>query len=831
MMPTRICNRRPWLTPLAAAISAAALFLITLAWDRIYPFGNASILFADLRYQYADFLVWFQRVLHGEVPIDYSFGSGMGTNTWGLYSYYLASPFNLLLLLFSWKSLDAAIVLITSLKIAAIAAAAAAYLRARFNLSTFPVIVLALSWTFSSWVVTNLHNILWLDAVVLLPLLAWATSTFVRTGRYLPLVITAASAVITCWYTGYILLLFLPFYTLLEIQSARSDGYAISVRRLGRLTMQYVVVMMLAVGLASWTFIPTLKAMLNGPEGIPLAPDLTTTSLRRVIAGFLPATDITPGGYTSVIATPQLYTGCLLMACALAFFFRRSIGRRERVSLFLLMLFTLASVYLRPLQYVWSGFREPNGFYSRTAFLVSFVMLWAAARFLSSFTHRSQDGLIATRWASRWRRGLAVVACAAIAGFTVLDLGTNAAVSWRESYLTGTQANEYLDYARATRSDLDRLVASEGLRNHEFARIDKTYTRAGQAALNEGMSVGYNALSTYASSANQNAVRFLNAMGYSHEGEFSTRYTDANPVMDSLLGVRYIESMTPINAYEPVATAIDDGSRHWYRNQNALSLGFVTPSVPSSEEYAQLISSHPQNPFERQNSFISALVGDDVELFTPLNSSVAADSSGTRTWTVDAPPSTLPFVYEVVPDGTWDYAKSLMRINGGSLFEEGWRFAHSVHALGPSQGAPSTYTATLDASYEASTHGDLLLYGLDNEVYTQTFDQFRTRQFVPERFSQGAFHGAVDAGSGGYLVLSVPMDEGWRYTVDGASVVPVSVADGALTALPLTAGVHALEAHYAAPGRVAGGIVSVATLTCIVVFEVLRRRSRDRACG
>ena len=57
----------------------------------IYPFG-ASQLAEDLRYQYVDFFAWFKRVLGGQESVFYSTACGLGANTWGLYSYYLASP-------------------------------------------------------------------------------------------------------------------------------------------------------------------------------------------------------------------------------------------------------------------------------------------------------------------------------------------------------------------------------------------------------------------------------------------------------------------------------------------------------------------------------------------------------------------------------------------------------------------------------------------------------------------------------------------------------------------------------------------------------------------
>ena len=68
------------------------LFVALAVTGHVYPFGDNSFLAGDLKYQYIDFFAWFRRVLLGEENLRYSFSQGLGMNTWGLYSYYLAKP-------------------------------------------------------------------------------------------------------------------------------------------------------------------------------------------------------------------------------------------------------------------------------------------------------------------------------------------------------------------------------------------------------------------------------------------------------------------------------------------------------------------------------------------------------------------------------------------------------------------------------------------------------------------------------------------------------------------------------------------------------------------
>ena len=208
----------------ACALAPIVMICALCAWGGIYPFGPESFLTEDLKYQYIDFFTWYREVLTGEANIFYSFAQGLGSNTWGLYSYYLASPFNLIILLFDEDGLTLAVFIIVALKLASMNVTATWFLKRRFGLTDTWSIILALCYTWSTWSVTNLRNPLWLDALIILPLAAWACWRLIRRGSFIPLAVLIAIDVICCWYMAYITLVFLCLFVLFELAVYLFDG-------------------------------------------------------------------------------------------------------------------------------------------------------------------------------------------------------------------------------------------------------------------------------------------------------------------------------------------------------------------------------------------------------------------------------------------------------------------------------------------------------------------------------------------------------------------------------------------------------------------------------
>lgn len=799
------------------------MVLVVLSiWGGVYPFGPESFLTEDLKYQYIDFFTWFRHVLTGEANVFYSFAQGMGSNTWGLYSYYLASPFNLIILLFDEAHLTLAIYIIVALKLACMNTAMAWYLRRRFTLQRTWALALALCYTWSTWTATNLRNPLWLDALILLPLMAWGCRQLLRKGSIVGLSLLVAVDVITCWYMAYITLLFCCLFVLFELAVMVFDeGEHLGGKWIAGRAARFTTAILLGIGLSAWTFVPTILAMMGGEATKAFSHFHTYPT--ALIRGFLP-------GAWNLDHVPQFYTGLIPLVLAIAMLFEKRVDKRLRALTFFFAGFLVVSSVLGVLMYVWCGFRQPNGFYCRIAFLLSFLEIWAAAYLLMRRGEIRPAHLknAQTSWheANAQRKHLdptlrALVPFGALA-LVLVDLGLNAHVCWTKLYVNYPQ-EAHDAYVSAVDAQMEELGE---LDTDAFYRVDKTYNRAG-AAFNEGIAHGFNQLSTYSSANNPKAVAFLNSLGYSSEGEFSSVYAAPNLVMDSLLGVRYIGSWSkPVESTETTLPHSNVTSP-LYCNPHALSLGYPSANGTDSESTLQ-----GDNPFERQNALFAELTGIDRPLYTQLQGVDQSRSDASITWAVELPAHTIGYTYaQTGVESDWSQSVGLI-VGGEMISSEATRFSHNVRAFGESgdestqheismvQGSPET---------QLPPKSQCLFYALNIDVFEEGIVRLQSRQFTPDVFEDGHVEGAYNAEMQTDLVLSIPYDKGWSATIDGKEVALSPAFGGGMSQIQVPEGSHRIEMRFQSPGFTVGCAASIAALAaCLVVARVQKRGGQTR---
>lgn len=780
---------------------SVALFVVLAAVGHVYPFGDNSFLTDDLKYQYIDFFAWFRRVLLGEANLRYSFSQGLGMNTWGLYSYYLASPFNLLCVLFPADKLTLFVFAIAALKLGCIHISSAWYVQKRFGLSKLAAFLLSASFTFCSWIVSNLRNPLWIDCLILLPVCAYGCYELIHKQRMARLVIATALNVTFCWYTAYISILFLCIFVLVEfVDYVAEQGFSWKLM-LDR-ALRFTGAIVLGLLLSAWTFLPTILAMSKGGPVLALGP-LLKTSLKSLIRGFL------PGMWVNNDSTPQFYCGVIMMLLAVSLLFNRAVSIKTRIATLVVTIILVASSVLSPLEYIWCGMRVPNGFYSRTAFLLNFFALWAAGYALQALKDHP-----------KLRRVSRPAVILPLLALTAIELFANAHGMWNQLYVGYSENNNSVYVATATST----VKAIQDDDPTPFYRIDRTTTRADSAALNEGLALGYDQLSSYSSANNPQAIALLNSLGYSSVGEFSTRYAEPILAVDALLGVRYTIVEQAPAGYVAIPEPGDTASAA-YGNPYALNLG-----IAASKDI-QNCTLEGENPFEIQNDLYCKILGHNVELYTEINATKTADSQDAKQWSVTVPAGSIGYLYINKDANAGSYWPVALTIDQRTINNEAWRFDNNIRQIADASDGPSSHTVSLEVAEGYSDmpqDNEPVFYALNLDVFEQIINELKTSEFVPTVFEDGRIEGKYTAKDDGNLLLSVPYDEGWNVTVNGTAAELTPAADKGLSSLNMQKGANRIVMTYKTPGALAGLAVSLATATALVAAGLYARHKKSR---
>lgn len=157
------------------------LLLLTIyAAFGVYPFGEKSLLITDMSQQYVDFHSWFYDILHGQDSIFFSWRAGLGMNMTGVYSFYIASPFSFLVLLFPKSCMPEALLLITLLKVGCAGLTFSCYAYRILGCKGISCVSFSVLYAMMTYVMVYALNIMWLDGVILLPVVLMCVHLLAR---------------------------------------------------------------------------------------------------------------------------------------------------------------------------------------------------------------------------------------------------------------------------------------------------------------------------------------------------------------------------------------------------------------------------------------------------------------------------------------------------------------------------------------------------------------------------------------------------------------------------------------------------------------------------
>lgn len=155
----------------AFVLPALIMWMIYIAME-VYPFGTSSVLVLDLNGQYVYFFEDLRKKVLEGGSFLYTWTRSMGGEFMGIFAYYLASPFSFLIALFPENHITEGLLLIILLKTGSMGASMAYYLNESRPTKKLNILIFSTCYALSSYAVVMANNTMWIDNLILLPLVA-----------------------------------------------------------------------------------------------------------------------------------------------------------------------------------------------------------------------------------------------------------------------------------------------------------------------------------------------------------------------------------------------------------------------------------------------------------------------------------------------------------------------------------------------------------------------------------------------------------------------------------------------------------------------------------
>ena len=801
-----------------------ATMLVLFIVNGIYPFGGRTFLAADLYHQYMPFFSELLHKLRGGEGLGFSFQVGIGSNFLSLFGYYLASPLHIFALLVPEAYLTEFISYLVVVKVGLCGLTCCIYFREHFETSGFLAMLCSLFYALSGFLAAYNYNIMWLDCIILLPLIILGLERLVKEGRCGLYCVTLALSIFTNFYLSIMICIFLVFYFVLlfltEKRSLKIIGY-------------FVLFSLLAGGMAAVLLIPEVTALLQ--------TDFGDMDFPETVESYFSVLDMLARHFFCVSTErgldhwPNIYCGSAVLMLVPMYVLDRGISIRDKFFRLALAGFLLLSFGTNLLDFLWHGMNYPDSLPARQSFLYIFLILsmccdvcrrikkidpqlilygFLAAVGFALFCEKFVEHedfyfgvevltlavvsvyavllyLYRTRESCRWRFVIKVMAVVV----AVAELGGNMGTTsiWntdRQGYL-GQQA-DYRSLYESTREKEESLYRLE-----KFSRKTK----------NDGTLTGYPTASVFSSTMNSYVMDLYERLGMRHSKVYYS-FDGATAFTSALLNVKYMFGDSAL--YENTLYSLEEksGEVFLYRCNEALPFGYVAPvgfDVPTGFK---------NQGIQLQNNMVRQL-GVTRNLFSKVYGRNVGDN-------VMYTASKAGIYYGILTasgTGKIDYIggstelETFEELRIGSILYLGYLEAGQTVTLKNGDETDSTPKISVD------------IYQMDERVLEEALASLSQQHLKNVSWESDCLSGELTLEQGGRLILSIPYEDGWTVLINGEEAARTTFGD-CLMAFDLEPGEYHIEMYYVPAGLWAGVLVSAVSIVLFMGLMLLFKRHK-----
>ena len=653
----------------------------------VWPFGNMTVLTLDLNAQYVFFFESFRDWIYGDGSLLYSFRRSLGGEFLGIYAYYLASPLSFIVALFPKQNMTEALFVMFIIKTGLCGLTFGLLLKIKDKVKGLTAVLFSTVYALVGYGSVMQHNTMWIDCMILLPLVVLGLWQLIVHRRYLLYTLSLALCLFSNFYIGYMTCIFVLFFTFALYFSMTKNARNPRCEKwhLPRAIFRVGVFSVIAILMASIILLPAYYALSFGKNDF--TNPVFAATVRAELLDFFKQMLVCSYDTVQPDGMPNIYCGMLTLLLLPLYFGCRRIRVREKAAFGAAALVLLMSFAVNTLDMIWHGFQRPNWLEYRYSYMLSFLFVYMACRVyrhlrfiskravlmcsavyvllvallhydspLTGIIEESENtfriftlvgsliflgvyaylliSIIAKNGqkASLFlKRVLAAVVCAELClngVYNLFYLWFDVGMSDKDSY-TG--------YLSKWRPIVDEIQAKDT----DFYRMEKLPYRR----MNDPGALGFRGLTASTSTLHADAIAFLEYMGISADSHWS-EYCGSSPVTDSILGIRYVleyDDQRRLSRLYELFTADSDNGTTAYQNPYALPIAFCVSSAINSISFEidtteggdgreHLNNIH--SVFDRMNLLVGAMVGSDEppQIYIPIpNCSEIASKSNVST--------------------------------------------------------------------------------------------------------------------------------------------------------------------------------------------------------
>ena len=826
--------------------------------EKIIPFGTNSLSIVDSVHQYVPFFSELRDKLINEGSLFYSWNIAMGTNFMSLSSYYLNSPFNYLILLFSKENIVLGVNFIIILKVCLSAGTMAYYLvnKDKKQEKNIYVIGIAIAYALSNYVIGYSWNMMWMDCILMFPLLMLGFKRLME-DRDPKLYVMALFYCLYCnYYIGFMICIFLVLWFFVYSHPGIKAFFLNGIR--------FAISSLLAGGLSAFMLIPAYLGIMSTAAGDMKLPPWEWYGdifdiLKQQLFLTAPITNQTFDGGAN------LYCGMFVIFAFFLYLFRMYKNPWEKLRKIIIIVLLIMSCNNTLLNYIWHGFHDQYGIPNRFTFLYVFILLEIAYEILEDIKDTkpfqiafagvysvmyvllcktvekaniptyvvisSLVFLVAYAvWCYMGTKKLKTNTFPVV--FTViccLELVINGAAGFLENGYVRLEG-KFGETAQieAAYEEIKTMAQEEDAGFYRVELMDST-------VLDEVTWHNLPSVATFCSTVLGDMVTTMGRLGF-YTGANEFLYLGATPFTNSIFNVKYVLYREgDYNNFDlDYVTTVDDIGI--YENPYPLALGFAVDSdVLRWDRDTWRYEDAQENlafSMTGYGSFFYTLKPDLI-VSTDSGSATTEERSSKVTFT-SSQSGDSSFMASFFVEEAGDYYlncrgsgvnKIRFYLNGEELTYDRWQ--SQIFHLGEVQvgdyvsveycynraKAGETKTATLKAS----------IYREDR--FLEVYDVLKQNLWDVEEYEAGYLKGTINIPEGQVMFTSIPYDEGWTVKVDGEKIEYQKVC-GSFIAVEMETGEHEVEMYYTPRGLKPGIIISAVCLVLFLVFSKFCSRQK-----